>query len=91
MRIGSRRSGSHPACVLAPAANALVAWDAKDDRTFEACLRTLRKLNEKKERKAEWRATPDPTRRSQLLRASFRQAAGEWRARSASRLSNPAS
>jgi hypothetical protein len=65
------------ACVLAPAANALAAWDAKDDRTFETCLRALRKLNEKKERKAEWRAPPDPARRSQLLRASVRL--DEWR------------
>src|SRR5215472_9024443 len=42
--------------VLALAANALAAWDAKDDSTHEALTKVLKKLDEKKQEKPDWKA-----------------------------------
>src|SRR5437867_3143578 len=42
------------AYILALAANALAAWDAKDDSTFEVLKKVLRKLEDAKQRKPEW-------------------------------------
>jgi uncharacterized protein YfaS (alpha-2-macroglobulin family) len=42
------------AYILALSANALAAWDAKDDTTFEVLKKVLRKLDAKKRYKAEW-------------------------------------
>src|SRR6202041_1126073 len=46
--------------ILALAANALAAWDAKDDSTFEAVQKTLRKLESKKQVHPEWKAISFP-------------------------------
>src|SRR5262249_23090714 len=43
------------AYILALAANALAAWDAKDDSTFAALQKVLQKLEAQKQRKPEWR------------------------------------
>src|SRR5262249_23454550 len=48
------------AYILALAANALAAWDAKDDATHDVLKRVLRKLDEKKERRVEWQAIAFP-------------------------------
>src|SRR5262249_48938958 len=42
------------AYVLAMAANALAAWDAKDDSTHAALTKLLKKLDGMQERRAEW-------------------------------------
>jgi hypothetical protein len=42
--------------ILALAANALASWDAKDDATHKVVTRLLRKLDEKKVVKEEWKA-----------------------------------
>jgi hypothetical protein len=44
------------AYILALAANALAAWDAKDDSTHAVVSKLLRKLDSKKEEKQEWKA-----------------------------------
>jgi hypothetical protein len=48
------------AYILALAANALAAWDAKDDSTFDVLKKVLKKLDEKKQRKPEWKAVAFP-------------------------------
>lgn len=42
--------------ILALAANALASWDAKDDATHKVVVKLLRKLDEKKVVKEEWKA-----------------------------------
>jgi hypothetical protein len=54
------------AYILALSANALASWDAKDDATFEVLKRVLRKLDEKKQRRAEWKAISFPARGQSL-------------------------
>jgi len=44
------------AYVLALAANALAAWDPKDDSTHEVLTKVLKKLDEMKKEKPEWKA-----------------------------------
>ncbi len=44
------------AYILALAANALASWDAQDDSTHEAITKVLKKLEEKKQEKPEWKA-----------------------------------
>src|SRR5262249_12140670 len=44
------------AYILALAANALAAWDAQDDATFEVLKKVLKKLDGMQEPKAEWKA-----------------------------------
>ena len=46
--------------ILALAANALASWDSKDDSTFEAVQKTLRKLESKKQVHEEWKAISFP-------------------------------
>jgi hypothetical protein len=48
------------AYILALSANALASWDARDDSTFEAVKKVLRKLDEKKDRVAGWKAIRFP-------------------------------
>src|SRR5262245_49865349 len=48
------------AYILALCANALAAWDAKDDSTFEVLKKVLTKLDGKKERHQEWNAIAFP-------------------------------
>jgi uncharacterized protein YfaS (alpha-2-macroglobulin family) len=50
------------AYVLALAANALAAWDAKDDSTFEVLKKVLAKLDKGKAPKREWKAIRFPAR-----------------------------
>jgi hypothetical protein len=54
------------AYVLALAANALAAWDAKDDSTFEVLTRVLKKLEAAKQRKPEWKAVCFPAKGQSL-------------------------
>jgi hypothetical protein len=54
------------AYILALSANALAAWDAKDDSTFEVLQRVLKKLDDAKERKAEWNAVYFPAKGQSL-------------------------
>jgi hypothetical protein len=49
------------AYILALAANALAAWDAKDDATFEVLKKVLAKLEAKKQRRPEWKAVYYPS------------------------------
>lgn len=42
--------------ILALAANALASWDSKDDSTHEVLVKVLRKLDEKKQQRPEWKA-----------------------------------
>jgi hypothetical protein len=49
------------AYILALAANALAAWDAKDDATFEVLKKVLAKLEAKKQRRPEWQAVYYPS------------------------------
>jgi hypothetical protein len=44
------------AYILALAANALAAWDAKDDSTHAVLTKVLKKLDEKKQEKPDWKA-----------------------------------
>src|SRR4051812_4700306 len=46
--------------VLALAANALAAWDAKDDSTHEVLTKVLKKLEQRKQEKPEWKAACFP-------------------------------
>ena len=48
------------AYILALAANALAAWDAKDDSTHEALVKVLKKLDEKRLDVPEWKAASFP-------------------------------
>jgi hypothetical protein len=48
------------AYILALAANALAAYDAKDDSTHEALTKALKKLEEKKEAMPDWKAIRFP-------------------------------
>jgi hypothetical protein len=48
------------AYILALAANALASWDATDDTTFEVLKKVLKKLDAKKERRADWQAIAYP-------------------------------
>ena len=48
------------AYILALAANALAACDAKDDNTHAALVKVLKKLDEKKQEKPEWKAISFP-------------------------------
>jgi hypothetical protein len=54
------------AYILALAANALAAWDAKDDVTFEVLKKVLRKLDDQKQRQAEWNAVFFPAKGQSL-------------------------
>jgi hypothetical protein len=57
------------AYIMALAANALAAWDAKDDSTFEVLTKLLKKLEAKKERKPEWKAVCFPAKGQSLAYA----------------------
>jgi hypothetical protein len=57
------------AYVLALAANALAAWDAKDDSTFEVLTKVLKKLEAQKQRKPEWKAVCFPAKGQSLAYA----------------------
>jgi hypothetical protein len=48
--------GEENAYILALAANALASWDAKDDSTHEVLTKILKKLDEKKQQKPDWKA-----------------------------------
>ncbi|HEY7315221.1 MAG TPA: hypothetical protein VH643_38165, partial [Gemmataceae bacterium] len=48
--------GEENAYILALAANALASWDAKDDSTHEVLTKILKKLDEKKQDKPDWKA-----------------------------------
>jgi hypothetical protein len=48
------------AYILALAANALASWDAKDDSTHEVLTKLLKKLDDKKQEKPEWKAISFP-------------------------------
>src|SRR5947209_11833499 len=48
------------AYILALAANALAAWDAQDDDTHAVLVKVLKKLDEKKQDKPEWKAACFP-------------------------------
>ena len=48
------------AYILALAANALAAWDAKDDSTHEALVKVLKKLDEKRHEVPDWKAISFP-------------------------------
>src|SRR3954468_5378171 len=48
------------AYILALAANALAAWDAKDDSTHEALVKVLKKLDEKRQDVPDWKAASFP-------------------------------
>lgn len=55
------------AYILALAANALACWDPKDDSTHATCVLVLKKLDEKKVERAEWKATMFPAPGGQSL------------------------
>ena len=52
---------SENAYVLALAANALAAWDAKDDATHDVLVRILKKLDAMQQPRPEWKAINFPT------------------------------
>jgi hypothetical protein len=52
--------GEENAYILALAANALASWDAKDDSTHEVLTKILKKLDEKKQDKPDWKAVCFP-------------------------------
>ncbi len=52
---------SDNAYVLALAANALAAWDAKDDSTHDVLVRILKKLDAMQQPRPEWKAINFPT------------------------------
>ena len=54
------------AYILALAANALAAWDAKDDSTHEVLTKVLQKLEQKKQEKPEWKAVCYPAQGQSL-------------------------
>jgi hypothetical protein len=54
------------AYVLALAANALAAWDAKDDSTHEVLVKVLKKIDEQKLEKPEWKAAYIPAKGQSL-------------------------
>jgi uncharacterized protein YfaS (alpha-2-macroglobulin family) len=55
------------AYILALAANALAAWDAKDDSTHEALVKVLKKLDEKRLEVPEWKAASFPAGKGHSL------------------------
>src|SRR6516165_5392710 len=54
------------AYILALAANALAAWDAKDDSTHEVLTKVLQKLEQMKQAKPEWKAVCYPAKGQSL-------------------------
>src|SRR6516165_9510083 len=54
------------AYILALAANALAAWDAKDDSTHEVLTKVLQKLEQMKQAKPEWKAICFPAKGQSL-------------------------
>ena len=54
------------AYILALAANALAAWDAKDDSTHAALVKVLKKIDEQKVEKPEWKAAYFPAKGQSL-------------------------
>ncbi len=54
--IRDRAEKEENAYILALAANALASWDARDDATHKVVTKLLRKLDEKKTVKEEWKA-----------------------------------
>ncbi len=57
------------AYILALLANALASWDAKDDTTFDVLKRVLRKLDDQKQPRPEWKAITFPARGRSLTYA----------------------
>ncbi len=60
---------SNNAYVLALAANALAAWDAKDDSTHDVLVRILKKLDAMQQPRPEWKAISFPAAGSSLAYA----------------------
>jgi len=60
---------SDNAYILALAANALAAWDAKDDATHDVLTRLLKKLDAMQKDKPEWKAISFPTNGQSLAYA----------------------
>jgi hypothetical protein len=58
--IRTKAKDADNAYILALAANALAAWDAQDDDTHAVLVKVLKKLDEKKQEKAEWKAACFP-------------------------------
>ncbi len=54
------------AYILALAANALAAWDAKDDTTHAVLVKVLKKIDEQKQERPEWKAAFFPAKGQSL-------------------------
>jgi hypothetical protein len=67
--IRTHAKDSDNAYILALAANALAAWDSKDDDTHAVLVKLLRKLDELKEERADWKAIAFPCKGQSLAYA----------------------